>query len=202
MSIGQGILLIVLVAAVIAIVLLIWNSQQRKNAPARSGRRRDLDVRIDSVISGAGDASDRAVSLVASPGAASTAADWSAVRADMLAVEGDIVDLGAHVGQAQVGRSLAELASSARPSRGRRPPRRAQDRRIVRRTCARPLAGHGRSSSPRRRCRTRRREHDPTLTGTVAGPVFTADHGDMMGDHGLIMKGVMHFQGCLRVPVT
>lgn len=32
--------------------------------------------------------------------------------------------------------------------------------------------------------------------------VFTADHGDMMGDHGLIMKGVMHFQGCVRVPVV
>ena len=28
--------------------------------------------------------------------------------------------------------------------------------------------------------------------------IFTSDHGDMMGDHGLILKGVMHFQGCLR----
>ncbi len=32
--------------------------------------------------------------------------------------------------------------------------------------------------------------------------VFTSDHGDMMGDHGLILKGAMHFQGCLRVPVV
>ena len=32
--------------------------------------------------------------------------------------------------------------------------------------------------------------------------VFTSDHGDMMGDHGLILKGAMHFQGCLRVPLT
>ena len=32
--------------------------------------------------------------------------------------------------------------------------------------------------------------------------IFTSDHGDMMGDHGLILKGVMHFQGCLRVPLT
>ena len=32
--------------------------------------------------------------------------------------------------------------------------------------------------------------------------IFTSDHGDMMGDHGLILKGVMHFQGCLRVPLA
>ncbi|MEM7140240.1 MAG: sulfatase-like hydrolase/transferase [Actinomycetota bacterium] len=32
--------------------------------------------------------------------------------------------------------------------------------------------------------------------------VFTSDHGDMMGDHGLLMKGAMHFQGCLRVPLA
>jgi len=32
--------------------------------------------------------------------------------------------------------------------------------------------------------------------------VFTSDHGDMMGDHGLLLKGVMHFQGCLRVPMV
>ena len=31
--------------------------------------------------------------------------------------------------------------------------------------------------------------------------VFTSDHGDMMGDHGLILKLLMHFQGCLRVPM-
>jgi arylsulfatase A-like enzyme len=32
--------------------------------------------------------------------------------------------------------------------------------------------------------------------------VFTSDHGDMMGDHGLLLKGVMHFQGCLRAPMV
>ena len=32
--------------------------------------------------------------------------------------------------------------------------------------------------------------------------VFTSDHGDMMGDHGLIMKLAMHYQGCLRVPMV
>ncbi len=31
--------------------------------------------------------------------------------------------------------------------------------------------------------------------------VFTSDHGDMMGDHGLMLKLIMHFQGCLRVPL-
>ena len=32
--------------------------------------------------------------------------------------------------------------------------------------------------------------------------VFTSDHGDMMGDHGLMLKGAMHFEGCLRVPLV
>ena len=32
--------------------------------------------------------------------------------------------------------------------------------------------------------------------------VFTSDHGDMMGDHGLMLKGGMHFQGCVRVPMV
>jgi arylsulfatase A-like enzyme len=32
--------------------------------------------------------------------------------------------------------------------------------------------------------------------------VFTSDHGDMMGDHGLILKLVMHFRGCLQVPMV
>ena len=32
--------------------------------------------------------------------------------------------------------------------------------------------------------------------------VFTSDHGDMMGDHGLMLKLIMHFQGCLRVPLV
>jgi len=31
--------------------------------------------------------------------------------------------------------------------------------------------------------------------------VFTSDHGDMMGDHGLMLKLAMHFQGCIRVPL-
>jgi arylsulfatase A-like enzyme len=32
--------------------------------------------------------------------------------------------------------------------------------------------------------------------------VFTSDHGDMMGDHGLMLKLAMHFQGCIRVPMV
>ncbi|MCP4083791.1 MAG: sulfatase-like hydrolase/transferase [Actinomycetia bacterium] len=32
--------------------------------------------------------------------------------------------------------------------------------------------------------------------------VFTSDHGDMMGDHGLMLKGSMHYQGTLRVPIV
>lgn len=32
--------------------------------------------------------------------------------------------------------------------------------------------------------------------------VFTSDHGDMMGDHGLILKGTMHYEGCTRVPLV
>lgn len=30
--------------------------------------------------------------------------------------------------------------------------------------------------------------------------VFTADHGDYMGDHGLMLKMLMHYQGLIRVP--
>jgi len=32
--------------------------------------------------------------------------------------------------------------------------------------------------------------------------VFTSDHGDMFGDHGLMLKAMMHYQGALRVPLT
>ncbi|HUW02252.1 MAG TPA: sulfatase-like hydrolase/transferase [Acidimicrobiales bacterium] len=32
--------------------------------------------------------------------------------------------------------------------------------------------------------------------------VFTSDHGDMMGDHGMILKGAMHYEGCVRVPMV
>ena len=31
--------------------------------------------------------------------------------------------------------------------------------------------------------------------------VFTTDHGDMMGDHGFITKGVMHYDACIRCPL-
>ncbi|WP_040496094.1 sulfatase family protein [Ilumatobacter nonamiensis] len=31
--------------------------------------------------------------------------------------------------------------------------------------------------------------------------VFTADHGDMMGDHHLLLKGFMHYRGCVQVPM-
>lgn len=30
--------------------------------------------------------------------------------------------------------------------------------------------------------------------------IFTSDHGDMFGDHGLMMKSMMHYEGCIRVP--
>ena len=32
--------------------------------------------------------------------------------------------------------------------------------------------------------------------------VFTSDHGDMMGDHGLLLKGFMHYRGTLQVPLV
>ena len=32
--------------------------------------------------------------------------------------------------------------------------------------------------------------------------VFTSDHGDMMGDHGLLLKGTMHYRGVLQVPLV
>jgi len=32
--------------------------------------------------------------------------------------------------------------------------------------------------------------------------VFTSDHGDVMGDHGLLLKGSMHYEGCTRVPLV
>ena len=32
--------------------------------------------------------------------------------------------------------------------------------------------------------------------------LFTSDHGDMMGDHGIILKGSMHYEGCTRVPLV
>lgn len=31
--------------------------------------------------------------------------------------------------------------------------------------------------------------------------VFTSDHGDMFGDHGVMLKGAMHYEGCTRVPM-
>lgn len=30
--------------------------------------------------------------------------------------------------------------------------------------------------------------------------IFTSDHGDLMGDHGLMLKGPAHYQGLIRVP--
>jgi len=32
--------------------------------------------------------------------------------------------------------------------------------------------------------------------------VFTSDHGDMMGEHGLFLKGFMHYRGTLQVPLA
>jgi arylsulfatase len=31
--------------------------------------------------------------------------------------------------------------------------------------------------------------------------VFTSDHGDLMGDHGIVLKGPLHYQGLIRVPL-
>lgn len=32
--------------------------------------------------------------------------------------------------------------------------------------------------------------------------VFTSDHGDMFGDHHIILKGTLHYEGCIRVPLV
>jgi len=32
--------------------------------------------------------------------------------------------------------------------------------------------------------------------------VFTSDHGDMMGDHSLFLKGFMHYRGTLQIPMV
>lgn len=31
--------------------------------------------------------------------------------------------------------------------------------------------------------------------------VFTSDHGDLMGDHGIVLKGPLHYQSLIRVPL-
>ncbi|MDP3520098.1 MAG: sulfatase-like hydrolase/transferase [Hydrogenophaga sp.] len=31
--------------------------------------------------------------------------------------------------------------------------------------------------------------------------IFTSDHGDLMGDHGIVLKGPLHYQGLVRVPM-
>jgi len=42
-------------------------------------------------------------------------------------------------------------------------------------------------------------EENNQLDNTII--VFTTDHGDMMGDHGFITKGVMHYDKCARCPL-
>ncbi|MEX0941144.1 MAG: sulfatase-like hydrolase/transferase [Pseudomonadales bacterium] len=32
--------------------------------------------------------------------------------------------------------------------------------------------------------------------------IFTSDHGDMFGDHGVMFKHAMHYKGCIRVPLV
>ncbi|MFW2334065.1 hypothetical protein [Ilumatobacter sp.] len=103
------VLLIVAVAAVVSVLLLVWNSRQRERNVPPPRRHRDLDVRIDHVVSGARDVADRAVRLVGSTDAVAVASAWPMVRTDMLAIEGDIVNIDIHVGEAPVGRSLADL---------------------------------------------------------------------------------------------
>ena len=31
--------------------------------------------------------------------------------------------------------------------------------------------------------------------------IYTSDHGDWLGDHGLILKGPMPYEGLLRIPL-
>ena len=31
--------------------------------------------------------------------------------------------------------------------------------------------------------------------------IYISDHGDWLGDHGLILKGPMHYEGLLKVPM-
>ncbi len=31
--------------------------------------------------------------------------------------------------------------------------------------------------------------------------IFASDHGDLMGDHGILLKGPLHYQGAIRVPL-
>lgn len=32
--------------------------------------------------------------------------------------------------------------------------------------------------------------------------VFTSDHGDVFGDHGIMLKATFHYEGCTRVPLV
>jgi hypothetical protein len=109
MSAGSFVLLIVGAAAVLVVVLLAWNNRQRERNQAPPRQRRDLDERVDHVVSGARDVSDRAVRLAGSTDTAAVAAGWPAIQTDMLAIEGDIVKLDARVGDAPIGHSLADL---------------------------------------------------------------------------------------------
>ena len=31
--------------------------------------------------------------------------------------------------------------------------------------------------------------------------IFTSDHGELLGDHGMLFKGPVHYEGLLRVPL-
>ena len=42
-------------------------------------------------------------------------------------------------------------------------------------------------------------ESSSQLNNTII--VFTSDHGDMFGDHGLMLKMASHYAGCIRVPL-
>lgn len=43
-------------------------------------------------------------------------------------------------------------------------------------------------------------EYSGVADNTVV--VFTSDHGDMFGDHGIMLKHAMHYQGCIRIPLV
>lgn len=46
-----------------------------------------------------------------------------------------------------------------------------------------------------------RRAIDATSTGGRTVQAFTSDHGDMMGDHGMLRKGPLNLDGVVRVPL-
>ncbi len=114
---GGLLLVIILGGALIAAFLLAWNAGQKSPTPPNR-QRRDLEVRIDQVVNGAHDVANRALSLIVSSDVAAVASSWTPLRTDMLALEGQVVNLAGHVGESPLGRCLAELDRGVRDLRG------------------------------------------------------------------------------------